>query len=185
MPLLAHPLKITVDEFLKMDFGDRKAELVDGFIRMMAGGTRVHARLQTNVLVALGNALQGGACRPFGSDMAFRIDAETLRYPDVSVYCGEEIEPEHDGDLAGRNPTVLIEILSDSTRKEDQGPKLIEYQSVASVRTIALIDPASEFIRTYHRHGEHGWIDSGPVRQDALDIPALSVAIPAADIFAR
>jgi len=36
--------KITADEFLAMEFGtDRKFELADGVIVMMAGGTEPHA----------------------------------------------------------------------------------------------------------------------------------------------
>lgn len=42
---------LDAEEFLEIDFGaERKAELDQGVIRMMAGGTRAHARVQANLL---------------------------------------------------------------------------------------------------------------------------------------
>jgi Uma2 family endonuclease len=177
---------ITVDEFLKMDFGpDRKAELVGGVIRMMGGGTRVHARVQANLVYHLMLALKGSSCRPFGSDMAVRINGTELRYPDVSVYCGEQQTPEYDLDLAGTDPTVVFEVLSPSTKRIDQQAKLPDYQSVRSIKTIVYIDPVGELIRTIVRSGDLGWIDSGLKQVEALELASLGVSIPARDIFAR
>ena len=39
-----YPL-LTAEEFLQFDFGDRKAELDNGVIRMMAGGTARHSEI--------------------------------------------------------------------------------------------------------------------------------------------
>jgi hypothetical protein len=64
---LTYPRLLTAEEFLQIDFGpDLKAELDDGVIRMIAGGTRAHARVQANLTITLGNALSGSSCRPYG-----------------------------------------------------------------------------------------------------------------------
>lgn len=58
---------VTTEQFLRMDFGpDKKAELDHGVVRMMAGGTAAHARVQANVLALLRAALRGTGCRPYG-----------------------------------------------------------------------------------------------------------------------
>jgi hypothetical protein len=41
-----YPL-LTAEDFLDIDFGERKAELDNGVIRMMAGGAARHARQRT------------------------------------------------------------------------------------------------------------------------------------------
>jgi hypothetical protein len=59
---------VTVDQFLAIDFGsDRKFELLDGVIHMMAGGTVAHALISGNIFSFLRQALRGSACRPFNS----------------------------------------------------------------------------------------------------------------------
>ena len=59
---------LTVDEFLELDLKDRKAELDNGAIRMMAGALVGHNRIQGNIIGALYVALRGSGRRPFGSD---------------------------------------------------------------------------------------------------------------------
>lgn len=81
---------LTAEEFLDIDFGERKAELDNGVIRMMAGGTARHARVQLNILVSLARRLRGTGCTPYNSDMAARTRDYSIRYPDVTVYCGRD-----------------------------------------------------------------------------------------------
>ncbi|MEN2785664.1 Uma2 family endonuclease [Sphingomonas qilianensis] len=76
-----YPL-LTAEEFLRFDFGDRKAELDNGVIRMLAGGTRRHAEVQGTIFGWLWQHLRGSQCRPYGPDMATRtrsVDPQTGR----------------------------------------------------------------------------------------------------------
>jgi Uma2 family endonuclease len=173
-------------DFLEIDFGpDRKAELDGGFIRMMAGGTRAHARVQANFMCELGNRLRGSGCRPYGSGMAIRIDDYSVRYPDVSVVCGDPANPADDKRKAFDAPVVIIEILSPSTAAYDQDVKLKEYQSLAGVDTILFADPDSERCRIVQRIGPHGWRDER--FDDPVDValPALKITLTHSEIFAR
>ena len=61
--------RVSVAEFLEMDFGGAKAELVDGVIHMMAGGSEPHARIAANIIAALLPKLRGSGCRPYGSNL--------------------------------------------------------------------------------------------------------------------
>ena len=179
-----YPRLLTVEEFLQIDFGPGlKAELDRGVIRMMAGGTREHARVQANLMRFLGIALRGSGCRPYGSDMQVRSADLSLRYPDVSVDCGTPEDT--DADTILRAPRVLIEILSPSTRAVDEGPKLDEYRSIASVDTVALIDPDTRWLRVLQRTGPQAWSDVTFSSPAPLDLPALGVSIPHDEIFAR
>ena len=58
-----YPL-LTAKEFLEIDFGERKAELDNGVIRMMAGGTARHAEVQANLLDGFGRSSGVAAAAP-------------------------------------------------------------------------------------------------------------------------
>lgn len=177
------PRYMSAREFLAIDFGpDAKAELDNGLIRMMAGGTRAHDRVQTNLIAALHAALRGSGCRPRGSDMAVVTTSGSVRYPDVSVTYGED-NPADDGKLAIDRPRVVIEVLSPSTEAQDHGVKFAEYRGLASIAYIALIDADREAITAYERWNGDAWHEANV--RDGLEIRALGVRIGREDIFAR
>lgn len=186
MATRVHDGLITADEFLKIDWGtDKKAELVDGVIHMMTGGTRSHARVQANLVRHLGNALEGSGCMAFGSDMALRMNAMNLRYPDVTIYCGNSFDPEFDNELEGSDPKIVIEILSPSTSRRDMGEKLEEYKELSSVDVIVFVEPVGELLRIVRRTGSHAWTDAGLSGEIDLALPTLNIEIRRDLIFAR
>ena len=175
---------LTAEEFLRIDFGpDLKAELDEGVVRMMAGGTRDHARVQMNLYAFLRTALRDGGCRPYGSDMAVRTSGRSVRYPDLTVDCGAPGDRPDDDVL--RNPTVIMEVLSPSTRRDDERVKLVEYRQLASVDTIVLVDPDAEKCRVLQRTGPDAWSDDTSAAPAGVSLPLLGVTIPHAEIFAR
>ena len=178
-----YPL-LTAAEFLELDFGDLKAELDNGVIRMMAGGSARHAEVATNILVALANRLRGSGCKPYSSDMATRTHDLSVRYPDVSVFCGRN-SPANDDAKAFDDPRVLFEVLSATTARTDLRTKLEEYKALDSVDTIVFVDIASERLRVIQRTGPHGWSDVA--HDDSFDVPlpALDITLPHAEMFAR
>lgn len=177
---------ITADEFLDMDFGtDKKFELDNGVIYMTTGGTEPHAWVQGNILFWLRQRLRGSGCRPYGSDMAVRVSDTDVRYPDIGIYCDQPSREELSDAKTLANPTVLIEVLSPSTATFDQGTKLEEYKSLASVRTIAFVDPANEMCRTVERQSATGWLDHLFSGTSGIAILTLNLFIPHDDIFAR
>lgn len=178
-----YPL-VTAAEFLQMDFGDHKAELDNGVIRMMAGGTGRHARVAFNIIRALGNRLEGTGCTPYPSDMATRTHDLSIRYPDITVFCGRD-GPENDDLKAWDDPRVVFEILSASTSRTDLRIKLPEYKALSSVDTIVFVDIAVERLRVVQRTGRDEWAESGHDQPYDLTLPSLSVTLLHSEIFAR
>lgn len=181
----AHYRLLTAEEFLQIEFGpDMKAELDEGVIRMMAGGTRDHARIQMNLYGFLRNVLRGSGCRPYGSDMAVRTSNHSVRYPDLTIDCGGDAGNNPDDRLL-QDPRVIMEVLSSSTRRADEGVKLAEYRQLPGVDTIVLIDPATERCRILQHTGEGAWSDVTYSVPAELALPSLDITIPHAEIFAR
>jgi Uma2 family endonuclease len=178
--------KITAAEFLEMDFGtDKRFELHDGVIYMMAGGTEAHAWVQGNIFSWLRGHLRGTGCRPYGPDMALQVSEVDVRYPDVTIYCDQPPRETLAGVKQLDSPTVIIEVLSPSTATFDQGTKLEEYKRLPSVRTIAFVDPANEMCRTLERQPSGGWHDQLFSGARGIPIPVLGITISHAEIFAH
>ncbi len=179
---------LTVEEFLELEFAfdegvSARIELDNGAILAMAGGNADHSRIQGNVFAALYQKLRGTSCRPHGPDMGVRVHDLSLRYPDVSVFCGRN-SPE-DGKLrVFDNPTIIVEVLSPSTRQKDEGVKLWEYQAVPSLTAIMHIDPDADTVRLLTRNAGGGWQDVFvPSGEDTVFDP-LGVTLTWAEIFA-
>lgn len=176
---------LTVEEFLRIRFAsDQKAELSNGVIRMMAGGKGSHARVKRNILRFLGVALRGSGCSPYDSDMGVRTGDLSIRYPDVSVFCGRDT-PENDSLVAFDDPRAVIEVLSPSTRQEDLGVKLEEYRTLGSIETIVFVEPESGLMRLLQRTGDATWTDADLAIGADLPLLGLSVSIPNTEIFSR
>lgn len=177
--------RATVREFLDMDIGDAKAELVDGMILMMAGGTPRHAAIAANLIFSLMTRLRGTGCRPYGSDLAMQTGEASIRFPDVSVYCSDVPPPDDPKVKLLGDPKVVFEVLSPSTASNDQITKLREYRALAGVEAIVFVDPASERVRLVDRSmaddTEAGWLPAG----SDLALPMLDITLPHAEIFAE
>lgn len=177
---------VTSKEFMQIDFGsDARFELIDGVIYGMTGGTSAHARVQANVLAFLHRALRGSGCRPYGPDMALELDEKNVRYPDVTVYCGNPGRPENDRSLFLTGAVAVFEILSPSTRSTDLKQKPEEYQGIASIDTIVFIDPDTEWMRIVQRLGPEAWHDEKYSGGADVILPTLGLTLPKSEIFSR
>jgi Uma2 family endonuclease len=177
---------ITAEQFLAIqwDSSDVKAELVDGVVRMMSGGTAAHSRVQSNLMIALGMRLRGSGCRPHASDMAVKTAYDKVRYPDVSVFCGKDA-PDSDRVQAFDDPKLLVEILSPSTRASDLVEKLGEYRSLTSLEHLLFIDPVEETVRHLVRTGTNSWHDAELDAGSSVDLGSLGGTLTHDDIFTR
>lgn len=130
-----------------------KNEFFNGEIYAMAGGTPLHARLAARVLRELGLQLRGGPCEPFTSDLRVRVATTGLAtYPDVTVICGP-IQPEPNDANTALNPTLLVEVLSNSTEEYDRGQKFEHYKQMATLREYVLVSQREKLIEVFRRVG--------------------------------
>jgi len=133
---LAKPIqRLSEAEYLELERrAEYKSEFLDGEMFAMSGGTRPHSVIACNLIRAIGNQLRGSPCVVYNSDMRVKVQAAGLyTYLDVSVACGQsEVEDEHDDVLL--NPTVIVEVLSESPEAYDRGKKFEFYRQLSSVR---------------------------------------------------
>ncbi len=132
---------MTVEEFLVWQTEqDRLYELVVGLPLAMAGAKLRHDRVMANAIRTIGNQLRASnsPCDAFTGDVGALTPVRRVRRPDVGVLC-----PPFDEDATiSDRPRLIVEVLSESTEHVDRLFKLGEYQSMASIDYIVMVDPA-------------------------------------------
>ncbi|MCR9164086.1 MAG: Uma2 family endonuclease [Nannocystaceae bacterium] len=129
-----------------------KHEFLDGEIYAMAGGSEDHSALAAEVLRLLGNAAADRPCRVHTSDLRVYIEARGLAtFPDGSVICGELEQHPPSPRATALNPSVLLEVTSDSSEDYDTGLKLECYQSIASLQEYVVVSHRERRITVHRR----------------------------------
>jgi len=179
--MTAQPAPMSPDAFFGWARSQQgRWELVGGAPVMMAGASAAHEILVGNVFAALRRRLGRGPCRPYPGNLAVRIPVGNVRYPDVSVDCGPFVPSATE--LSA--PAAVFEILSEGTRSKDRFTKLHEYQSVATIRHVVLIDPDERWIAAFDRQDADGW--SSRILGDGdvlLELSALALSVPLDEIY--
>jgi Uma2 family endonuclease len=150
---------MTADEFLAWDDGtDTRYELVDGEIVAMAPPSDPHGTIAVNAGVEIANRLRlREPCRAVG-EAGIRIDQHSHFKADVAATCAEPRRSPY-----VEEPFLIVEVLSESTWREDAGLKLRRYVELPSVREIWLIDSRERWVQVWRR-AEDAWIVTLPLR---------------------
>lgn len=177
--------RMTIEEFFRWQEGQtERFELVDGIpvpLRAMTGASRQHDRITVNVITALAIRLRGKPCMTFTPDTAVRTRPGTLRRPDAGVDCG----PFRPDERVASEPTLVVEVLSPSTRATDLFQKTDEFRNVATIAYILLIEPNEARVLLRARDEEGDWRDHLIEGLDAaVDLPRLGISLPLAEIYA-
>ena len=131
-----------------------KHEFFDGQIYAMAGGSEEHSALAAEVLRALGNAIGDRPCRTHTSDLRVYVEAAGLAtFPDGAVICGPLEQHAASPKATALNPTILVEVTSDSSEEYDTGLKFEHYQTIATLREYVVVSHRERRI-VVHRRGE-------------------------------
>lgn len=148
----------SIEEYLDMENAAvEKHEYYRGEIFAMSGAKFRHIVLTDNSLTSLKQKSKGKPCQPYGSDMRIHIPSNTLfTYPDISIICGE-VQSLNNDELNFLNPSVLIEVLSPSTKNYDRGEKFKLYRDIATLKEYILIDSESVHIEVFRLNEQQHW----------------------------
>lgn len=157
---LQQQLKFSLDDFMLWESEQsERHEYINGEVFAMTGARDTHNTIALNIASALRSALRGSPCRAFIADMKLRIDAaDAAFYPDVMVTCdARDKTPE--ADLAKRHPTLIVEVLSESTAAYDRGLKFECYRNIETLKEYLLIEQDRRHADLFRRREEDGlWV---------------------------
>ena len=148
-----------------------KHEYFEGRVYDMAGANLNHNFIFSNLSAKIGAFLDGKDCVLSSSDLRITTPQfDAYMYPDLSIICNNVELQEHSFDTA-TNPSVLIEIMSPSTRGYDMAFKFHYYKQIPSLREYILVDATRYFIQINRRGDNGSW-------EDPIDIQDLNASIP-------
>lgn len=183
MSAVPKPDVISVEEYLSGELvSPVKHEYLGGVVYAMAGARNVHNLIAGNAFASLHTRLRGGRCRPYNSDTKIRIRLPShvrFYYPDLSVTC----RPNPPNDSFQDDPALIAEVVSQSTRRVDEGEKKEAYQTIPSLSVYLIVEQESPKIVVYRR-GEQGFGREVYVGLDAvISLPEIETDLPLAEIY--
>lgn len=185
-PAMAYgKMKLTIEEYLEWESANtEKHEYYRGEVFAMSGPKVPHTVIADNLHFATRLRLKGKPCRPFSSDQRIHILQNTLfTYPDLSIVCGELITLNND-DWNVLNPSILIEVLSPSTKKYDRGDKFKLYKDIPTLQEYILVDSESISIEAWCINEQRQWkLEEYKDINGSLYMPSLGLHIPLVEIY--
>ena len=178
---------LTAEEYLTVErAAEFKSEFFGGEMFAMAGGSPMHSLIATNLAREIGNQLKGRPCVPFNSNLRLKVLATGLyTYPDLSVVCGPlEFADEQEDTIV--NPTLLAEVLSNSTEGYDRGKKFEHYRQIPALRGYLLVSQKEPRIEQFLRGSDGEWrLREAAGLEAQLELPCLQITLPLAEVFAN
>jgi Uma2 family endonuclease len=164
---------------------DARHEYYQGLVYAMSGGTREHSLIIGNLFRLLSVHVLGGPCEAhMGELLVASRPHDAAFYPDVSVVCGD-VELEWDRGDVLLNPTLIIEVLSESTERKDLHVKLPIYQAMPSVQDILYVRQERIHITHWQRDGEDWPTVFYRERTDNITLTSVGYTLKVVDIYDR
>jgi Uma2 family endonuclease len=181
-PDFAERRRLSVEEYLAFDDeSEGRWTYFEGEMFDMAGATREHALIVGNLLASLHAQLRKKPCEAYTHDIRVRV-GDLYTYPDLVVVCGERLfEGKKRNTLV--NPTVIVEVLSESTEAFDRGKKAERYRALASLTDLLFVSQTDRHIEHYAR-GPELWT-LRDVNEGALTIGSIGATLTVDDAYER
>jgi Uma2 family endonuclease len=178
---------ITPQDYLRQEReATLKSEYIDGQVYAMSGASRQHNRITIDVATLINVQLRNGPCELFANDMRVKVnDSRLYTYPDVVVACGEARFEDAALDTL-LNPTLIIEVLSESTEKYDRGKKFAHYQRIETLQEYVLISQDEVRIECYTRQADNRWtLNIVTSLTEEMPLVSIECVLPLAEVYAR
>ena len=141
-------------EYLRQEARSKaRHEYVAGTVCEMAGASRNHGEITSALAYELRTGLKGKICRNLDQDVKVFIAAKDVYYyPDATISCPPRFIDDANGVID--NPTVVVEVLSPSTRNLDRGAKFADYRTLSTLRDYVLVDSEARRVEVFSLEGE-------------------------------
>lgn len=176
---------LTVEEYHKQEeTATHKSEFINGKLSPMPGGSSNHADIIGNIYMSLRLTLKslGKNFRVFNSELKIYIEAFKQNvYPDTFVVTEK---PQYvDNKFSVSNPTLIVEVLSDSTGRYDRGQKFLKYKSLPSFAEYVLIEQDMPMVDVITKKEDNWIIKTYVGLEDTVILESIGCEIPMADIY--
>ncbi|MCX6876151.1 MAG: Uma2 family endonuclease [Verrucomicrobia bacterium] len=178
---------LSIEDYLAgEEQAESKHEYLGGVVHAMAGASNRHNTIASNFLVSLVTRLRGKPCQAFNSDTKVRItfpDHTRFYYPDAMVVCHLNPETDHFQD----HPVLIIEVLSESTRRADLTEKRDAYLTLGTLKVLIFVEPDEARVILYRRSLPQGGfaVEEYAGRESVIPLPEIEAEIALGELYER
>ena len=177
---------LTEQEYLTLERSvAEKNQYYKGEINCLSGASKEHNKIVASITCSIFNHTRTEKCSVMVCNMRVHNELNTLyTYPDVVVTCGEEkyLDDEFDTLL---NPTIIIEVLSISTKDYDRGTKFSLYRSIPSLKNYLTISSMECAAELYTRDGEQWILTTATGLDKSIYLSAINYHLPLSEVYAQ
>ena len=179
----------TFKEYLDLEENaEYKSEYWNGTIVAIAGGTPNHNKVSNSIGTAIDIEIdkKNKNCTVYSSDQkVFIPDFNRGVYPDCMVLCGEE-ETHEESEAVIINPSLIIEVLSKSTKEFDSNEKFEGYRSIPSFKEYVLVWQTIPKVQSWYKETNGLWRISSVFGLDkSIKLYSIDCELALKDIYKR
>ena len=158
---------------------NKRREIINGFVHLMAGPSEFHARLTSTLNILMGMMVRSrkGKCRIYHAPFDVRLPLNgsneegeifDVVQPDLCVVC--DLSKIDKNGIIGA-PDLIVEVLSLSTQKYDWNYKFNLYEK-AGVREYWIVDPKAKIVNVFLLQSD-GTYDKGAFYECNQKVPVF------------
>ena len=175
------PLNLTVSEYLQLELeSEVRHEYIAGEVYAMAGASEEHDLICGNIYVKLRQHLRGSGCRVFSSDMKVKIEElDIFYYPDISVTCDDRDREKY----FKKSPCLLVEVLSNATKRVDRNEKLVNYLEIQSLQEYVLVSQERVKVEIYRKDENGNWNATVLGETDVFSLESVGLKMSMGEVY--
>ena len=184
MPLVKKSdTKFSEEDYLEGELiSEVRHEYIDGTVYAMSGASKNHNLISQNFSRELVNELKQkkSPCRTFSENVKVRESKETIQYfyPDVFVTCDPD---DNESEYYVNSPVIIVEVLSQSTRKYDLTTKKLYYFNIPTLREYVVIEQDICQVEVFRKSDD--WRPTAYFPGDKIIFESIDVTLSVEDIY--
>lgn len=169
---------LTEDEyFLFEEKSELKHELVNNTLYEMSGISKYHNRITLNILLLLRSLLKTETYELYFEGYKVKTPNGNFFYPDVLI-CHTDAHTYYT-----EQPILIVEVLSNTTRKFYLTDKFIQYQKIEMLKYYLCIEPEQLVALFYYKQQDEWIAETLTKEEQIISLPELNISFNLKDIY--
>ena len=173
---------MTEEEYLAFEeTSEVRNEYIHGKLYEMPGTTDFHNEICLQIAFLLKQLLKIKGFKIYQESIKLRISDKKYTYPDVfATSDASDLESRQ----IKRYPTLIVEVLSDSTRVYDKTDKFILYQQIPTLKYYLTVEPEKPLVECYALQEDGSWeVETFTQLSEVVKLKSLNIELPLTQIY--